>query len=130
MISEIWSSFRRLPGWVQIWAVLILIPVNMAAVLFLGQPYATLIAGLAIGGMLPNLAIMGAERGLSKAMALPHLLFWIPLVVVIVSLLWGKTELGPDYRSFLWALLAINLVSLAFDIPDAWKWWCGDRGIA
>ncbi|WP_228408756.1 hypothetical protein [Profundibacter amoris] len=67
----------------QIWVALILVPVNMASLLFLNEPKGMLIAALAVGGMMPNIAIMLAERGLSKMMALPHLLIWIPLLLIL-----------------------------------------------
>ena len=58
MILDIWQSFRRLPLWVQGWVALILVPVNLAALLFLSAPQGTLVALLAVGGMAPNLLIM------------------------------------------------------------------------
>ena len=126
LIKDIWRSFRALPLWVQIWVALILVPVNMAAIFFVAEPDGILIAALAIGGMMPNLFIMIKERGLSKAMALPHLLIWTPLVLILLT-----TEHVPGtYHDYLLLLLAVDLLSLAFDYPDAWKWWKGDRAIA
>lgn len=129
LIKDIWRSFRALPLWVQIWVGLILVPVNMAAILFLSEPNGLLIATLAIGGMAPNLFIMIKERGLSKAMALPHLLIWTPLVVLLAATL-GHPEMSGPFQTFVWLLLLIDLISLGFDCPDAWKWWKGERAIA
>jgi len=112
---------------VQIWVALILVPVNMLSLLFLNEPKGILIAALAVGGMMPNIAIMLAERGLSKMMALPHLLIWIPLLLILWSQLGAVTG---GYQTFLWLLFAVDGLSLAFDIPDAWKWWKGDRAVA
>ena len=130
LIGAIWGSFRRLPLWVEMWVALILVPVNMASLAFLGYPGATLLAALAVGGMLPNIAIMVAERGLSKAMALPHLLIWTPLLAVIVWLLYTYPGFPPLFRNFLWLLLAVDGLSLVFDYPDALKWKRGDRAVA
>ncbi len=127
LINDIWNSFRALPFWVQIWVAVILVPVNMASIFFIFEPQGLLIAALAIGGMLPNLGIMIGERGLSKAMALPHLFLWTPLVVVIWQAL--NTTMG-GFAAYLWLVLVVDLVSLGFDCPDAWKWIKGDRGIA
>jgi len=129
LIKDIWRSFRTLPLWVQIWVGLILVPVNMASVLFLLEPAGILIAVLAVGGMTPNLFIMIKERGLSKAMALPHLLIWTPLVLILFSNV-QSPQVNGTYQSYLRLLLAVDLLSLAFDYPDAWKWWKGDRAIA
>lgn len=129
MILDIWRSFMRISTWVQIWIVVILVPVNIAALLFWTAPYGAWIAVLAIGGMLPNLWIMMKERGLSKLMALPHLVIWTPLVVLIVWVV-GTQELTTPHFWFLCVLLIVDIISLGFDVPDFLKWWRGDREIA
>jgi len=130
LILDIWTSFRSLPGWVQIWVALILVPVNMAAIFFVGAPAGWIVAALAVGGMMPNLALMLAQRGWSKAMALSHIVLWTPLVVIIAIWLLPDAIVQGGYRSFLWVLLVVNLISLAFDFVDSVKWWRGDRDIA
>jgi len=130
MIIDIWHSFRRLPGWVQIWVALILVPVNLAPLLFLGAPYAVWVAVLSVGGMMPNLPIMLDERGLSKRTALPHLLIWVPLLVLLGWVLANVDGVTGGYRTLLLLLLVVDLISLGFDFPDALKWWRGDREIA
>lgn len=129
MITDIWNSFRALPLWVQVWVALILVPVNAASALFYIHPGGKWIAILAIGAMLLNLPIMLKERGLSKAMALPHVILWPPLVLLILyQLQFG----GPvaAFERYLWLLLAVDLTSLAFDFRDARLWLRGDRAVA
>ncbi|CUH77478.1 hypothetical protein TRM7557_01393 [Tritonibacter multivorans] len=128
MLFDIWRSFRAMPLWVQIWVAFVLAPANIAALAFLDQPGAPLVGLLAIGGMIPNLPIIFYERGFSKLMALPHILIWTPLCVVILSQLSGGTS--GAYATFLMALLVIDLMSLGFDYPDFVKWLRGDRAIA
>ncbi|MBT3140889.1 hypothetical protein DS909_16510 [Phaeobacter gallaeciensis] len=130
MILNIWNSFRRLPVWVQIWVGQILMPVNLLPLAFLSEPRAGLIASLAVGGMVLNLPILLREQGLSKAMAIPHLLLWIPLVVVLFRQLRDGGDMGPTYITVLAVLLVVDAISLAFDFVDALKWWRGDRAIA
>lgn len=130
MIVAIWQSFRRTPLWVQFWIVVILVPVNLLPLAFWGEPYSGWIAVLSVGGMLPNLFIMMAERGLSKAMALPHLVIWTPLVLLLGGLLQTDMGVSDGFRNLLIAVFVVDLVSLAFDFTDAWKWWRGDRAIA
>ncbi len=130
MILDIWQSFRRMPLWVQIWVAMILVPVNAASIFYITQPSGVWIALLAIGGMAPNLIVMAVERGFSRTMALPHLVLWIPLVVLICCLLTDAQPLSGSYTSFLVILLVVDVISLAFDIPDAVKWWKGAREIA
>ena len=127
VLLEVWRSYRSLPLWVQLWVVGILVPVNMASILFINQPYGLWVAVLAIGAMLPNIAILFMERGLSKMMALPHLLPWGALVL---WLLVSPPSGSENYSTYLWLLLAVDIVSLAFDIPDALKWKRGDRTVA
>ncbi|PCH66894.1 MAG: hypothetical protein COC12_12305 [Rhodobacteraceae bacterium] len=130
MVLDIWNSFRRMPVWVQIWVAFILVPANMAPILFYQEPYAFWVAVLSVGGMMPNLPIMLFDRGLSKRMALPHLVIWTPLVVLLIWLLSGLVGANDGYMTMLAVLLVVDLVSLAFDFPDALKWWRGDRDIA
>jgi len=124
---EIWNSFRATPGWVQVWMVFLLIPINMASLFFINEPKGMLIAFLANIGMLLNIPVMFYDRGMSKLMSIPHLLPWTVLVLLII---FRRPEATGLYSTFLWALLVVNLISLAFDYVDALKWLKGDRAIA
>lgn len=129
MILDIWQSYRRLPLWVQLWVALILVPVNAASLVFWGAPMGAWLAVMAIGAMLLNGVIMLVERGFSKMMALPHVLIWTPLVVLILWLL-AKGDLAAGYARYLMFLLAVDLFSLALDYADTVKWLKGERRIA
>ncbi|WP_299350173.1 hypothetical protein [uncultured Shimia sp.] len=96
MNSEIWASFRRMPGWVQLWVALVLMPVNLMPLVFWanGAPFWGLFALLAVGGMALNLPILLVERGFSKAMAFPHILLWTPLVIGLGQSV-HKAEVAP-----------------------------------
>jgi hypothetical protein len=122
LISDIWQSLRSLPLWVQLWAFAILVPVNLISILFTDHPYGVIVAILAIGGMAPNAVLMFTRRGFSKTMAVPHLFAWIPLVVLIAVLLTADTDMTTGYTGYLSVLLIVDVVSLAFDIPDTMKW--------
>lgn len=128
MVIEIWNSFRRMPFWVQIWVGVILVPVNLMSILFWSSPGAPLIALLAVGGMSINLPIMLLDRGFSKAMAIPHVILWVPLIVVLIW--WLSAALDGLYPRYLLLLMIVDLISLSFDIPDCLKWLKGDRDIA
>jgi hypothetical protein len=134
MLIDIWRSFRRIPLWVQIWVAGILMPINFLAVLFFTENYGQWVAILAIAGMLPNAVILATERGLSKMMAIPHVLIWTPLCLLLAWLLYGHFNGGPvlsdNYAYYLMALLIIDVISLGFDFPDTLKWLRGDRAIA
>lgn len=134
MLFDIWKSFRRMPLWVQIWMTGILMPINFISLAFVSEPLGLWVAILAVGGMMPNAVIMAVERGLSSAMAIPHLFMWTPLCLLAAYLLYGHYNggqvLSENYACFILALLIIDVISLAFDYPDTRKWLRGDRHIA
>lgn len=131
MFIEIWGSFRRLPFWVQVWMSALLVPINLAPLLFIGAyPSAKWIALLSVMGMLANVPILIIERGFSAALSFAHLIFWLPLVSILFTrppFLGGVTGV---YENFLVALLIVNTISLVFDIREAIKWLRGGRDIA
>ena len=127
LFIDIWTSFRALPLWVQVWVMVILFPINVASLFFLNEPSGGLIAFLAIIAMLPNLPILVYLRGFSKMLALPHVIPWAILVIIILV---ARPVGSSTYNSYLWVLLIINIISLLFDIPDSIKWLKGDRAVA
>ncbi len=127
---EIWKSFRRMPVWVQVWVACILGPINIATLYYVSQPYGILVAILAIAGMAPNIFIMNRERGLSKAMAIPHVIVWPILLCVIAVILATQVGLSPAHLLLLQLLFAIDFISLCFDVPETRAWLKGDRAIA
>ena len=119
LIVDIKDSFLRLPTSVAVWTAAILMPVNMVALFFLGQPFGWLAALLAVGALMANVPIMVRARGLSTAMGAPHVLAWVPLLVLIAFLLLGRNdELSTAFVIYLVVLFVTNAVSLYFDIPD------------
>jgi len=110
--------------------VFILVPVNLASLWFIPFFGGDWIAGLAIAGMAFNIPIMFKDRGMSKLMALPHLIFWIPLVLVAYWILTNKGGVPSHYVVYLRVLIAVSVVSLVFDIPDFIRWLRGDRAKA
>lgn len=127
ILIDIWASFRAMPGWVQIWVMFLLVPINMASLFFLGEPMGLWIAFLANIAMMLNMPVMLYDRGFSKLMALPHLIPWTILVGILV---FARPDASGVYDIYLWILLGANTISLLFDYPDAVKWLRGDRAIA
>jgi hypothetical protein len=128
MILQIWQSYRRLPLWVQLWVAVILVPVNAASLAFVAQPGGAWLAAMAVGAMLCNAALMLIERGFSKAMALPHVVIWTPMLGLVIWLLGQET--APGVRRYLLVLLAVDAVSLVLDYIDGWRWLRGERAVA
>jgi len=129
MIQDIWRSFRSMPLWVQVWAVGILFPVNLLTVLFLDQPYGVAVAALAVAGLVGNAVLMIVQCGFSKSMAVPHVVFWVPLMLLLVWIMASGAALSPIFAAYLGMLLSLDALSLVFDIRDARDWWRGDREV-
>lgn len=94
----------------------ILAPVNLVALWFVSELYGVLVAMLAVGDMVPNLFILIWTRGLGPEMAIPHLIFWPPLLALILWL--QGTGVGAHFALYFWVLFAVDLVSVAFDLRD------------
>ncbi len=130
MTAEIWASFRALPVRVQIWVALILVPVNVASLAFVGQDWGMVIAAAANGAMLLNLPIMLVERGLSRAMAWPHLAIWTPMLGLLLWLWAGGNWPPGAFGGYLAILLVVDGISLVLDLRDAVQWLKGARAVA
>jgi len=126
ILLDIWRSFRSLPFWVQIWVGLVLVPVNTATIVLITEPGSYLIPILAIGGMLPNVVLMFMERGFSKAMAISHVVLWIPLLVLLAI----EIRANSIFADYLMVLFVIDFISICFDLKDSRDWLKGDRKIA
>ena len=104
--------------------VLVLSPANMASIFFITKPSGMAVAFLATIELLMNLPILLSIRGFSKLLAMPHLVPWS--IVVFILMLMRPT--GRDtYNRDLVALLIVDVISLLFDYPDAWRWFQGER---
>lgn len=131
-MKDIIRSFTSLPLWVQIWLLLLLVPVNAAAFLLLNTwaGKATAVAAALI--VVCNGFLILRDRGLGKVLAIPHLLFWGPLQVLLVLRLLGLVGEAPvsDLELiYIWLVLVMNGISLAFDVADTIAWAKGDRSI-
>lgn len=126
--AQIWQSYRSLPGWVQLWVGVVLIPVNVLPFLWLDTWTGKAGAAAALFVVLTNVPIMWIAGGMSRAMSLPHLLAWIPLEIVLVLRIFGTALPTPELTLAI-LLLFVNGISLVFDSLDSWRWWRGERDI-
>jgi hypothetical protein len=120
-MNDIRAALQKLPRWVQYWIAFVLVPVNLISILFIGVPGGWIVAVLAIGGIAPNAVVLIVTREFGREMAVSHLIFWPPLVVVIIWLLANAPE--PTFAQYLWLLLVVDAISIGFDIRDAQAWW-------
>ncbi len=126
ILLDIWRSFRAMPLWVQLWVAVVLVPVNMATAVLILAHGCLLVPVLAIGGMIPNAVLMFVERGFSKAMALSHVVLWIPLLVILAM----EIKANSVFSNYLMVLFIVDAISICFDLKDSRDWHKGDRKIA
>lgn len=127
-IADSNRSFMRLPLWVRMWLVFILIPANAAAFFMKDAPtglWASRAAAF-IGAV--NGSVILAQRGWGKALAIPHLCAWVPLLVFAVRRM-REPEASRSERAYAAILLVVNGTSLVFDVIDTWRWAKGERGV-
>lgn len=125
---SLWHSFRRLPLWVQLWMAVILLPVNLASFLLLHYPSAQWIALSALTVVGSNMLLMYRYGGFSRLLAVPHLLIWGPLqVILLMYLAQQPAPLPTGEVLYVSLVLVVNGISLVFDLLDAWRWRQGER---
>lgn len=117
------------PDWVQYWLYVLLagafvLPfglliwrrTRLAGILTIA---ASVLAGIGVGALYDRM-------GYVKLLGLPHILFWTPLVIYLLTQA-RRRDLPEAPRYMLWVVSATILVSLAFDYVDALRWLLGER---
>jgi hypothetical protein len=123
------EALAQQPQWVQIW-------VNLMAAILVGSfitlrfSRATRRDALVILLVnIPNVLLlqwMYAQLGYVRLLGLPHLIFWTPLAVYLALRLRDPAIVAP-FRQVIWLLLAMMLISLAFDYTDVARYLLGER---
>ena len=124
---SIWRSFRGLPLWVQLW-VLVLVVANVAAIAFLDTAIGLWTAAAIVFVGVVNLPIVYVQRGFSRLLSLTHFV-WLPLVVFIAFRLTGDDVISDREYGFGLVVLVVNLISLAFDVLESYRWLRGEREV-
>ena len=122
------QSFRRLPLWVQLWILLGLGGVNIAAFFLTEFPTGYWAAWATAFIIAVNAPMVLIQQGYGKILAIPHLMAWIPLWVFAASRLAGDISTAEQIYAVL--LLTVNGISILFDLVDTRRWLGGDRGVA
>lgn len=122
-------SFLALPRRVRLWVAAVLVPVNALPFWFLDTPTGRAAAAAALFVVLTNVPIMPIARGMSRLMAVPHLLAWVPLLPWLAAHLSFGPPLPWSESLLALALLVVNGISLVVDTLDTWRWGCGQRAI-
>ncbi|MBA2691601.1 MAG: hypothetical protein H0U65_03785 [Rubrobacter sp.] len=121
-------SFMRLPLWVRVWLVFILLPANAATFFMKGTPTGSWAARTSAFIAAVNGSVILIQRGWGKALAVPHLFAWVPLLVFAARRV-GEPEASRSERAHAGILLVVNGISLVFDVADTWRWIKGERGV-
>lgn len=119
---QLWLSFRRLPLWVQVWMALVLVPVNLLSFLVLEYQAAQMVALAAVLALGSNMLLLYRYAGFSRAMALPHLVVWGPLQILLLMRVLQTPAPDAGEVMFIGLVLLVNGISLIFDLLDTWRW--------
>jgi len=128
-ILRIIKSCFALPIWVFIWVFFILVPANFSGIFLLQYEAGFWVTVLGSIGILVNLPILFMNGGMSKVLAIPHLIFWIPLHFILMDRLLSGTDVGDFEQAYIIIILVINTISLVFDLNDANEWRQGKRDV-
>ena len=128
-VGRILRSTGALPLWVIVWIILFLIPANMSGYFLLQYETGFWVAALGGTALLINTVILLLNGGMSKVLAIPHLIFWLPLQVILAHRFFYVSGLETFEVRYLMAMLIINGISLGFDFYDTREWWNGNRKI-
>ncbi|MCR9136908.1 MAG: hypothetical protein NXI27_12985 [Alphaproteobacteria bacterium] len=86
------------------------------------------IALLGGGALLINGVLVLVNGGFSRVLAIPHLIFWGLLEIMLLYRIVGE-GLAPAELRLVLIVLAINGISLIFDLLDARRWYLGERDV-
>jgi hypothetical protein len=126
-----WVSLVKLPPWLLIWVWVLLLPANMATLLFTDTPTGYWGAWAFVFICLTNFPLLFINGGLTKVLAIPHLIAWVPLLGYILYRAFFGEGYVPGSRDALIAsvLLLANGISIGFDVYDLRAWMAGHKGV-
>ncbi|MDA4845378.1 hypothetical protein [Hoeflea poritis] len=105
-----------------------LIPANLSGFLLLDTVSGRWIAALGGGALAVNTVIVLVQGGFSRLLAIPHLIFWAPLEIILITL-YFMTEMTPMESTVVAGVVVINGISLLFDAHDTLRWVRGERSV-
>jgi len=118
------------PDWVRLWVLwLNIITIGTLGILLFARSTwreaAVLLATTAV--MVSAMMWLHAQVGFVRLLGLPHLIFWIPLVLWLVTRLRRDPPPPTPQRQALWLLVVSYCISLAFDAADVARYVAGER---
>ena len=128
-LAEVAAMLYEQPNVLKYW-VRWLGVTNMACIFFVWEYTQARWVGVAmLFVLLANIPI-GMALGLVKALAIPHLFAWIPLLVyLLIQVRNGQIDLKSIFGVWVLVLIVTNTISVIFDVRDTVEYIAGDRGI-
>lgn len=125
-LDRLHDSYHRLPLWMRLWIVLVLVPVNAAGFFMLHTASGHVVAWACAFVLAANGMILWRHASFNRALAVPHLLAWVPLQAALVARLiggWGPDALEWDEWLLAVVVVMVNSVALFFGTVASWRWW-------
>ena len=111
------------PWW--IWVGLLGLANMGAPLFFLGSLEARVILAAILAGALVQLAIV-SRLGFVRLLGLGHIVAWVPMLLWLVPRL-ATLDPATPFGGWLFAVVALDLASLAIDFVDVGRYLAGER---
>jgi hypothetical protein len=123
------EALAQQPTWVGIWLNVLLIGAFILpfSLLIWRETRITAAIALVLSGLAAGAIVwLYGQMGYVKLLGLPHIVFWTPLVVLLIKK--ARQSNVPVWPSrILLAVAATMLISLVFDYVDVVRYLLGDR---
>jgi len=120
---------NAIPLWLRIWWNILVFGVFFLPMLLLIWPETRRLAAVTVA----TSAVVGAivygmflQLGYVRLLGLPHVIFWTPIAIWLIAQL-RRADLPVWPRRIMGAILAVFLITLAFDYTDVVRYWLGER---
>jgi hypothetical protein len=111
------------PWW--IWIGLLVVANGLAPLFFLGSTEARVVLAAMLLGAVVQLAIV-SRLGFVRLLGLGHIVVWVPMLLWLVPRL-SNLSAATVFGRWLYAVVALDLLSLAIDFVDVGRYLAGDR---
>jgi hypothetical protein len=114
----------QLPILVRVWLMLLMSVNLLAPIIYIQRSEARIVLLTFLASFLLMVLITGAS-GFTRLLGLGHVL-WVPLLFFLFSRL-DSISVGGSYSAWMRSVIALNSISLVFDLVDIVKFARGER---
>lgn len=114
----------QLPILVRVWLMLLMSVNLLAPIIYIQRSEARIVLLAFLASFLLMVLITGAS-GFTRLLGLGHVL-WVPLLFFLFSRL-DSISVGGSYSAWMRSVIALNSISLVFDLVDIVKFARGER---